>query len=98
MGLIAKLGRPCHVAIIKCPSDRGLQLRAEFYQVCEGFNYRDIMALTRGLGVNPATVDRWKYRLTFPADLDVAMQVMEWAANGKPMEITPAWKSPIDML
>lgn len=72
------------VALIPFNNPRKTALLDEFYDVCAGFRYKEIMAVSRGLGVHQNTVERWKYRGTFPR-WDIAVDVIEWVARGKPV-------------
>jgi hypothetical protein len=63
---IAGRGRPYFVAEINFDNDRKIELLDEFYKICSTFYYRDIMALGRALRVDHSTVERWKYKVTFP--------------------------------
>jgi hypothetical protein len=79
------VGRPCAVAEIDFDNDRKLKLLDEFYYACANLNYLEIMALSRALGVWPSTVKNWKYKITLPR-WDIAIDVIEWVRQGKPMK------------
>ena len=80
----AKCGRPYAVAEIPFQNERKVGLLEEFYGVCSTFHYLEIMAVSRALGVQPCTVERWKYKTTFPR-WDIAVDVIEWVKCGKPI-------------
>jgi hypothetical protein len=90
-------GRPYAVAEINFDNDRKLQLLNEFYNVCNSFNYRDMMALSRALGVCFVTVARWKYKITFPR-WDTAIDVIEWVNCGKPIRLESSSRDEVSML
>ena len=77
-------GRPHLVAIIPFNNQRKVQLLDEFYAIVSTFRYPEVMAVSRGLDVHPRTVDRWKYRESFPR-WDIALDVIEWHKQGKPV-------------
>lgn len=79
-------GRPYYEADIPFQNETKVQFLSQFYKVTAKFHYRDIMALSRKLGVHPSTVERWKYQVTFPR-WDIAIDVIEWAKRGKPMNL-----------
>ena len=81
-------GRPCSVAEIPFSNERKVKLLQEFYGACATFRYPEIMAVSRALGVHRATVERWKYQLTFPR-WDIAVDVIEWVRQGKPTKVVP---------
>jgi hypothetical protein len=85
----ARTGRPCVVADIPFQNQRKVQLLEEFYAACSTFRYRETMALSRALGVQPSTVENWKYQLTFPR-WDIAVDIIEWVKMGKPVTKRPA--------
>jgi hypothetical protein len=93
---IAKAGRPHAVAEIDYDTDKAVALRAEFYAACSSLNYREIMALSRALGVTPVTVSNWKYKIYFP-NYNTAHQVIDWVRRGKPMRLEAPWQSAVDM-
>jgi hypothetical protein len=93
---IAKSGRPCFVAVINFETDSELELRDKFYNVCVTFHYREVMALSRAFGVNPDTVECWKYKVQFP-NWYIALQVIDWDERGRPMKQVPPWQSAADM-
>jgi len=80
-------GRPFYVADIPFDVTTRIQLMTEFYQVTARFKYRDIAALARCLGVHTSTIEKWKYRVSFPR-ADIAMDVIAWVQRGKPMTLT----------
>ena len=79
-------GRPYYVADIPFDFDRRLQFMDEFYNITAKFHYREIMALSRCLKLHPSTIEKWKYRESFPRR-DIAIDVIEWAKRGKPMNL-----------
>lgn len=83
---IERRGRPYYVADIPFDNDPKMRLLNDFYKVTAKFHYREIMALSWCLHVNPSTVEKWKYRLTFPR-WDIAVDVIAWAKRGKPMNL-----------
>ena len=93
---IPKRGRPCSVAEINFAVDDEIELRERFYEACSGLRYREIMALSRALGVGSSTVEKWKYCITFPSWY-VALRVIDWFKRGKPMKEIPPWQSAVDM-
>jgi len=80
----SRAGRPCPVAVIPFQNERKVGLLEEFYGVCADFHYREIMAVSRALRVTPRAVESWKYREKFPR-WDIAVDVIEWANQGKPV-------------
>jgi len=93
---ISRRGRPHGIAKINFETDREIELREEFYNACAGLNYFERMALSRALCVTPVTVANWKYKMCFPSYY-VALQVIDWANQGKPIELKPPWQSTADM-
>lgn len=93
---IAKRGRPFHIAEINYETDSEVKLRDQFYKACSTFHYCDIMALSRAIGVEPRTVERWKYKEVFPSWY-VALQIIDWVKRGKPMREVSSWQSAVDM-
>lgn len=77
-------GRPCAVAVIPFQNDRKVGLLEEFYAVCSTFRYRDQMALSRALHITDRAVRSWRYREKFPR-WDIAIDVIEWVNQGKPI-------------
>ena len=94
---VARCGRPYAVAEIPFQNDRKVGLLEEFYGVCSTFHYLEIMAVSRALGVQPFTVERWKYKMTFPR-WDIAIDVIEWVNRGKPIRKVSQSESPAGML
>lgn len=91
--LFEKRGRPHYVADMDFSTDRDLEFWDKFYSVCADFKYRDIMAVSRAFNITPNTVERWKYKLTFPRK-GRAEQVIAWVEAGKPMRLEqPALKT-----
>lgn len=84
--LIPKLGRPRYVAQVELVTDLSMKWRDKFHKACSTFHYRDIMALSRALGVHPRTIEAWKYLEQVPR-MDILLEVIEWYENGKPMEL-----------
>lgn len=91
-----KGGRPRFVADIDFSNDTELAFWDVFYNACAAFRYRDIMALSRALGVGARTVENWKYKLTFPRK-GIAQQVIDWDSNGRPMKTVQPSRTPNDM-
>jgi len=85
MSYIQHRGRPHLVATIPFNNQRKVALLDEFYAIVATFRYPEVMAVSRGIGVHPRTVDRWKYRESFPR-WDIAMDVIEWYKQGKPVK------------
>jgi len=79
-----KRGRPHYVADIDFSTDSELEFWDKFYSACADFKYRDVMAVSRAFSINPNTVERWKYKITFPRK-GIAQQVIDWINRGKPM-------------
>jgi uncharacterized protein YjcR len=92
-----KTGAPYFVADFEFAPDALLKLRSDFNQACSSFRYRDIMALSRKLGVHPSTVAKWKYNMQYP-NYDVIMQVLAWVNRGKPMKRVLPWQKAKPML
>ena len=90
-------GRPYKVAIMPIQTDYEVQLRQAFYEACAGFNYTDVMAVSRRLGVTSVTVYNWKYRMCFPS-WNTALQVIFWVQEGKPSELVKPAKASVSML
>lgn len=78
-------GRPYFMAQLP-PAGLGDRFYTGFYMACRTFKYRDTVALARALGINPRTIDKWKYGLGFPRDVRTAFQIIKWVIEGKPME------------
>ena len=85
MVMTGRTGRPYFVAKIDFENDRTIELMDEFYRACSAFRYREMMALSRALGISDRTIRAWKYKETFPR-WDIALQVIDWVKHGKPME------------
>lgn len=93
---IVRNGRPHGVAKINFQTDREVELRDEFFKACATLNYFERMALSRALEVTPVTVANWKYKICFPSYY-IALQVIDWVQQGKPIELVPPWQSAADM-
>jgi hypothetical protein len=83
-----KGGRPRVVADINFDNDSKRQLINDFQLACSTFHYREIMALSRTLGVTPTTIANWKYKICFPR-WDTVADVMDWVHRGKPIKLVP---------
>ena len=92
----ARAGRPYAVAEIPFQNERKVGLLDEFYDACSSFHYREIMAVSRALRVQPCTVERWKYKETFPR-WDIAVDVIEWVNQGKPIRLVSQSETPSSM-
>ena len=90
-------GRPYSVAEIPFRNARKVALLDEFYRICATFHYPEQMALSRALGVNDRTVRRWRYRESFPR-WDIAIDVIEWVNQGKPVKKVSPSQSGVGML
>ena len=88
---IAKRGRPYLIPEVAAISDKRLRLYDAFYRVCASFHYREIYGWARLLGVHPFTVERWKYKMTFPGD-HIAQQIIDWDGDGRPWKKVEVWK------
>lgn len=77
-------GRPYLVATIPFQNQQKVALLDKFYTLLSSAKYQEIMQLSRGMGVTPRTVERWKYRESFPR-WDVALDVIAWYEQGKPV-------------
>lgn len=84
-GLFARRGRPPLVAKIDFSKDLELEYLDRFHDACSTLRYRDIMALSRALLVNPRTIEAWKYGERRPK-IGVILHVIEWVKQGKPAE------------
>ena len=93
----SRAGRPCFVADIDFSNDLQLAFRDDFYAACAEFRYREIVALARACGVGISTVENWKYRMTFPRK-DIAQQIIDWVARGKPMKQRRPFPEAVGML
>lgn len=93
----ARGGRPYPVALIPFNNERKVGLLDEFWTTCAAFHYRETMAISRALGVEPRTVERWKYRESFPR-WDIAVDVIEWVNQGKPVRMVSPSETPGNML
>jgi len=80
-------GRPYYVADIPFDYDKRVKLMTEFYKVTAKFKYRDIVALSRCLNKHISTIEKWKYGESFPKTDGIAIDVIEWAKRGKPMNL-----------
>jgi hypothetical protein len=89
-------GRPYCVAAIDFRREtEDERLANEFYKVCSGLNYREIMALSRVCKVTPRTVQNWKYERTLPGGGNgwlrlsrgarIMTWVIRWAQLGRPL-------------
>jgi len=83
MAQFKRRGRPYLVAIIPFNNEHKMALLDRFYGIVGTFKYQEIMQISRGMGVCPRTVDRWKYRETFPR-WDTALAVIAWDEQGRP--------------
>ncbi len=92
----ARCGRPYAVAVIPFRNDRKVGLLDEFYDTCSTFHYREIMAVSRAFGVHQSTVEKWKYKLTFPR-WDIAVDVIEWAKQGRPIRMVSQSQTLVNM-
>lgn len=97
MILVNKRGRPRFVATLPFMADSELKFRDKFYGICATFKYREVMALSRALGICPRTIETWKYKERMP-NFYTAMQVIEWNDRGRPMEQVPPCLHTADML
>jgi len=92
-------GRPSLVADIDFSKDYELKLWDRFFDVCSGFRYAEIMAVSRAYAVNYHTVEKWKYGLQFPRKSPgMAQQIIDWVERGKPMRKVLASQSVSTML
>lgn len=84
--ICSRAGRPCFVADMKVTTkDKRLAFWDEFLDVCSGFHYREIVAVSRACGLSARAVESWKYGQRFP-DKDRAQEVIDWVKAGKPMK------------
>ena len=83
--MLSNRGRPRFVAQIVA-TDLALPYLYSFYQACETFHYRDVMALSRALGVHPRTIEAWKYREKRPS-FEKMLEVIAWDKAGRPMKL-----------
>ena len=93
----SKAGRPCFVAVLDFRNDRHLAFRDQFHKACSDFKYRDIVAVSRACGVCRGTVENWKYGLSFPHK-DIAQQIIDWVAAGKPMKLVRPFPETFNMI
>ena len=56
----------------------------DFHKICSTFHYRDVVALSRALGLSDKTISGWKYCRSKPA-LPMVLSVIKWGNQGKPM-------------
>ena len=94
---LTKRGRPHFVAQLSLETDSELKLRDKFYRICATLRYREVMALSRALGVHPRTVEAWKYKEKMPRWY-TAMQVIDWDKRHRPLKLESPWRSAADML
>ena len=80
-------GRPRYVADYITNRDLALPLYYEFYEACDMLSYRQMLALSRLLGVSLRTVYRWKAHEDFPRHLNMALTVIDWTKLGKPIKL-----------
>jgi hypothetical protein len=85
-------GRPRVMADIDFDNPLKRQFVDDFQSACSTFQYRELMALSRSLGVTRLTVERWKYKIYFPR-WDMAADVLDWVQRGKPIKLVPASQS-----
>jgi hypothetical protein len=88
-------GRPYYIAVIDFRHEtEDERLINEFYKVCSGLNYREIMALSRVCEVTPRTVQNWKYERTLPGGngwlrqsrgVSIMTWVVSWGKLGRPL-------------
>ena len=78
-------GRPYPLAEIPFLNAR-MSILDEFYSVCSTFRHRELVAVSRCLGVHYVTVQRWKYKMTFPS-YETVVSVLEWEKRGKPIRM-----------
>jgi len=93
---IPRRGRPCYVAELDFQTDEELRLRNRFFKVCSTLNYREVMALSRALGINERTIRAWRNKEQIPKWY-VVLQVISWAKRNKPMRKVAPWQSSVDM-
>ena len=84
----SRRGRPPYVAQLDLVHDPALEFYTSFYTVCESFRYRDIMALSRALGISASAIEKWKYGQRMPR-IGTALTVLDWVSQGKPMTTQP---------
>lgn len=58
---------------------------SDFHKICSAFHYRDVVALSRALGLSDKTISGWKYCRSKPA-LPMVLSVIKWGNQGKPMQ------------
>jgi len=93
----SRAGRPRVVAVIDFSKDSELAFWDEFYGACADFRYAEIMGLSRAFGVSLRTVEKWKYRESFPRK-GIAQQIIDWVNQGKPMKKVLPYQTVSDML
>lgn len=86
--IFSRRGRPRFVAQTSS-KDLVLPYYDSFYNACETLKYREIMALSRALGVHSRTVEAWKYKEKRPG-FKRMLEVLAWIEAGKPMELQPS--------
>ena len=86
-----KVGRPYFIPKVNVVNDGELELCDKFYKICSTFHYREVAGWSRILGVHTSTVERWKYKLTWPGYY-IAQQIIEWDNDGRPWEKVESWK------
>jgi hypothetical protein len=89
---IITCGRPRVMADIDFDNALKRTFIDDFQSGCDTFHYREMMALSRTLGVTPVTVANWKYRIYFPR-FDIAADVLDWVQRGKPIKLVPPSQS-----
>jgi len=84
--LQSRLGRPRYVAELNFSTDPAIAFRESFYAACSTLRYRDIMALSRALNYSTRAIESWKYKEKMPSTY-IALRVIEWTKQGKPMKL-----------
>jgi hypothetical protein len=59
----------------------------QFYQACDTFTYREMVALSRWFGLSLRTIYRWKSHEDFPRNIERMLIVMDWYGRGKPIRL-----------
>jgi len=80
-------GRPRREAVIDRTEDKAMFYYDRFYKACDTLSYSDCVSLANGLDISLRQVYNWRNRVSFPHDIGIALEVMDWVAAGKPTKL-----------
>jgi len=79
-------GRPICRAVIDFAHDPDEELHERFYKACQTLTCSDMRKLARAFRISLAAVYYWKLRTYFPEREGMAVLVIRWVEQGKPIE------------